>query len=210
MAQEATTTTQIIGPVRFSYLSVFKPRLNKVKQPPTPEYSVQLLIPKQPNKFCPNPEAIIAQIKEMVKTAGAAKFGATKYKVPLKDGDKIEEGDDEPRNPGYWTVRVSASAEYPPTLLDGQGMTAHGGWESGDWGKVKVKAWCYDNAGNKGVSLGLWAVQFLYKDEPLGSSSDPSVLAKEFGTVEDADRPEVLAGVGPAVSGDEYDPFADE
>lgn len=206
MATDTPITEAIIGPVRLSYLSVFAPRMNNAKQPPAPEFGALLLIPKEPTPFCPNPEEVLAKIREMIKNSGKAKFGEAKgWKAPLKDGDKIEEGYDAPRDPGYWTLRVSARPEYPPVLVDGRGMTANkDAWESGDWGKVKVKFWAYDTAGNKGVSGGLRAVQFLYKDEALGSSNSPTAIAAEFGTVADAHAP---AG---ATEGDGYDPFEND
>ena len=47
----------VIGPVRFSYMSVFKPRLReKDGGEKVPEYSAVLLVPKKPNEFCPDPD----------------------------------------------------------------------------------------------------------------------------------------------------------
>lgn len=206
---EKLKTIGIVGPVRLSYLSVFKPRANDMKNGEL-EYSVTLLIPKEPTEFCEEPKKIGKAIKELIDNAAAERNLAKGWKSPLKDGDTDLNGEGEPRAPGYWFIRTACKAEYPPILIDGRRQPVTSGWESGDWGMVKLAMWTYDQAGNKGVSAGLRAVQFLYKDEPLGQSNDPAVVAQEFDEVADADRPTAAAAVAaPVGDGSEYDPFSD-
>lgn len=203
---EKSKTIGIVGPVRLSYLNVFRPRKNGLKNDEL-EYSATLLIPKAPNQFCPDPKAVGSSLTEIIKNAAAEKFGegAKGWRSPLKDGDTDLGEDGAPKNPGYYTVRCSCKADFPPVLIDGARNHVTSGFESGDWGKVKLSAWTYDTSGNKGISVGLRAVQFLYKDEPLGQSSDPTAIANEFEEVPGAVLAAAIAG---AVS-DEYDPFAD-
>jgi hypothetical protein len=194
----------IVGPVRLSYLNVFKPKegLNG-----DIEYSATILIPKNPTQQCPDPKALAKKIAEAVKAGLTAKFGKEppKWDNPLRDGDKELDGNGQPKQEGYWFVRSKCKEEFPPVLIDGsrQMVTPQMGWKSGDWGMVKLSPYGYDQKGNQGVAFGLRAVQFLYSDESLGGSFDPVAVANEFDVVEGAARPGAPAG-------DEYDPFADE
>jgi len=200
--------TQVIaGPVRLSYLNVFKAREGLGG---TPEFSVTLLIPKQPTKYCPDPASILKEINAAVKAAVEKKFGGTKpagFSHPLKDGDEPD-AEGNPKEEGYWFIRAKCKEEWPPVTVDGSGqvVTPQMGWKSGDWGRVSLSMYGYDQRGNKGVAAGLRAVQFLYVDDALGSAQDPASVAAQFGTVADAQKPS--NGFTPAT--EEYDPFADE
>jgi hypothetical protein len=50
---------------------------------------------------------------------------------------------------------------------------------SGAWYRAQVRAFAYENAGNKGVSFGLQNVQKLRDDDPLGSGRIPASKAFE-------------------------------
>jgi hypothetical protein len=52
---------------------------------------------------------------------------------------------------------------------------------SGDYGRVSLNAYAYDQAGNKGVSYGLNNIMLLAKGESLGGAK-PSA-ASDFGVV---------------------------
>lgn len=194
------TSTGIIGPVRFSYLTVFKPRQNPNKDGIVMEYSVTMLIPKEPNSFCPEPKAIGKQVSEMVKAALLEFFkeAPPKWTNPLQDGDTELDSAGKPKHPGYWFFRAWAKDEYPPLLIDCNQDKVTSGWQSGDWGKAKVSFYGYDRSGNKGVSCGLRGIQFLKHDEPFGSGG---TSPDEF---------EKVAGDGPLnATAEEYDPFQD-
>jgi hypothetical protein len=195
MSKEAVSNIGIIGPVRFSYLNVFKPRMNNMKQPPVLQFSATLMVPKKANQFCPNPVAIIEQIKAMTK-AGAELKGVKNPSSPLRDGDTELNNDGEPKFPGYWYITANADADSKLILVNGVRQPVTDGWNSGDWGKVRVAFSGNPKYTNIGVFL--QAIQFLHKDEALGGSS---ASADDFEVVENAD------GVG--VKDDEYDPFAD-
>jgi hypothetical protein len=197
-----TPTMGIFGPCRLSYMHVFKPRMNEMKG--EEEYGVVLLIPKQPNDFNTEPAPSIKLVADMIKAAAAEKFGASvaQYDRPLKDGDKELNNEGEPRYPGYWYIRVTAKVDYPPVLIDGNRKAVTNGFESGDWGIVKASFYGYDFKGRKGVSAGLRAIQFVAKDEPFGTATDPTAVANEF---------DVVAGAATASpsNDEEDDPFAD-
>jgi len=183
-------TEAVVGPVRLSYLAVFKPRHNEMKG--VEEFSAVLLIPKEPNSFCKDPKGVGKAVKGLIDGALESKFGKApaKWDNPLKDGDVETNNDGEPKHPGYWYVNTRANLDYPPALIDGKRNKVFDGWQSGDWGFAKLKAYAYEFEGKKGVGLGLRAIQFTRHDEPFGSS-DPTegfeeVEGSESGRVETA------------------------
>lgn len=204
------TSATIVGPVRLSYLNVFKARLNNLNQ--KMEYSVRLLIPKKPTDKCPDPKKIIDICADAIKAAKAEKIPDVKvWDNPLRDGDKeLDSNTGEPKEPGYWYINAKANEEYPPELCDAKRLpvTPDMGWGSGDWGKVVLAFYGYDQA-KKGVGCGLRCIQFIYKDESLGGGGSVAHLLQE----EQGDDPTALtshadSAASPAV--DEYDPFGDE
>lgn len=204
---ETTKSIVIVGPVRLAYMSVFSPRENRFDPSAEPKFEATLLIPKGKTPQQPDGRSVHAQIVETIKAVAADKFGKATYKVPLQDGDKAEEGS-EPKHPGYWFMKATAKSEYPPALVDGAGeiVTKSDGWQSGDWGRVKIAFYTTEHGGIKRVNAGLRAVQFTHKDEPFGGPSgpeDPGRVASEFGKVDGYEKPTAPA------STDGYDPFAD-
>ena len=171
----------IIGPVRLSYMHVFEPRANNFKDGKE-EYSLTMLLPKEPNEFCPDPKAIGAQIMGYVKAALLKKFGKEpgKWANPLKDGDVETDAEGNPKYPGYWYC--NAKSDEKPILIDGYCEPVVGGWQSGDWARVKVNFYGYDRE-SRGVGAGLRCIQFVAKDEAFGEDRSPEAIAKEFGTV---------------------------
>lgn len=193
------TNTIIVGPVRLSYLNVFKPRLNNLNG--KSEYSAVLLIPKKPNEFNSDPAATYKQIKDKMAEIAKDRFGSNTrgVSISLKDGDAVTDEYPEPKQPGYWYMNVSAKDEFPPGLIDGDRNPAKPGeWVSGDWGLVKLAFYAYDQNVKKGVSAGLRAIQFIKKDEPLGASCDNT---DGFDVVPGADKPKPVS--------DHYDPDTD-
>lgn len=180
-------TLVIIGPVRLSYLSVFKPRMNALRK--AEEYSTVLLIPKASSKFCADPAGLLKDIRETVEVALKEKFKdiPKKYETCLLDGDIETDNDGEAKHPGYWFISTRSAADYPPVLINSkrQPVIDATEWVSGDWGHVKLSFFGYEFEGKKGVSTSLRAIQFTNKDEPFGSSQNPETVAKEFDEVEE-------------------------
>lgn len=192
----------VVGPVRLSYMNVFTPKVNDLKEG-AKEYSAVLLIPKQGNEFLPNAAEELKELRKALSGAVFAKWGdkpPAKLRNPIRDGDEETDSQGEPKAPGYWFMNVSAKEAYPPLLVDGSRRTVTGGWNSGDWGMVHIAIFAYEQKGNRGVSAGLRAIQFLHKGESMGGSA---VSADVFDEVAPA-----TGGSLPAP--DEYDPFADE
>jgi hypothetical protein len=211
MAMKTKPVNLVVGPVRLSYLHVFKPRPHFSKEG-VEEYSATLLIPKEPTKQCPNPREVGKQISDLVKNLVLGEWGDLKpaqYKNPLKDGDtECSATTGEPKHPGYWFIRVASRAGddwMGPVLIDGdrKHVKGPGAWEAGDWGRVKIRLYAYDN-GSKGIGAGLEAVQFLYKDEPFGKAQNPDAIAAEFDVDPNADKPTASAYV------EEEDPFLND
>jgi len=190
----------VIGPVRFSYLTVFKPKKNDLND--TVEYSVTMLIPKEPHEHLADPKAEIKGIADTIKLALANKFGdkiPAKWKNPLRDGDTETNDAGDPKYPGNYFITSKCKQEYPPLLIDGMKRKVESGWNSGDWGKVKLKFFGFDQPANKGVSSGLRAVQFLFKDESFGG-----------GEATDDGFDVVTTAATSGSKGTDWDPFADE
>lgn len=198
----------LVGPVRLSFLKVFKPEMNELSK--REEYSAVLMIPKTPHKYQSDGKAEGAGITACIKAAAMDEWGkdAKGYSNPLKDGDieKYKKGkrEGEPKYPGHWFLTVKTGKEYPPLLIGpdrvpvgegSEGMIKYR-WQAGDWGKAKVNFRAYETpGGEKGVSAYLSALQFIHKDEPFGGGAS----ADEF---DDEGTPE-----GVVVEGEEADPF---
>lgn len=193
----------IVGPVRLSYLNVFTPKVNDLKDG-AKEFSAVLLFPKENCAEQPKAVEEVNELRAALKAAVFAKWGdkpPAKLRNPIRDGDEETDSQGEPKAPGYWFMNVSAKEMYPPLLVDGTRQEVRGGWNSGDWGNVQVSIFAYDQKGNRGVSAGLRAIQFTHKGEAIGSGGAPT-----------PDVFDVVAGAAPstAKAPDEYDPFADE
>jgi len=165
------------------------------------EFSVVLLIPKTPHDHLKDPKAEGKAIREVVEAVLLDKFGKRPpvWNDPIKDGDtELKQSDGTPKAPGYWFINTRSDEDRPPKLIDGDKQPVKGGWKSGDWGLVKLNPFAYDRNGNKGVSMGLQAVQFLYTDEGFGSAE---ATDEGFGVVPDAAKP---------AETEPHDPFADD
>jgi hypothetical protein len=182
----------IIGPVRLSYLSCYRPFKSRLTGKET--YRVTALMPKGDSKPFAMPKDDIDKLQKHINSVRKGAFGDTKgVKLCMKDGDRLDD-DGEPLSEGNWVL--SLESKFKPRIIDGNRneVPETDGWTSGDWGNVMLSFWTYNNAEGRGISANFLAVQFTHKDEPLGGST--KVDTSEF--------PEV------PVSGGEYDPFADE
>lgn len=194
--------TAVVGPVRLSYLNCFAPRANELKNG-VKEYSTVLLFPKENCEQQPNAAEELKELNKLLRDAVFAKWGdkpPSNLRRPIRDGDTEMDASGDPKAPGYYFMNVTAKEDYPPLLVDGSRKVVTSGWNSGDWGNVEIAVFAYDTRGNKGVSAGLRAIQFLYKGEPMGGGGGTS--ASVFDEVKTA----TAAGQAP----DDYDPFADE
>ena len=169
-------TKVVTGKVRFSYFSALTARKNEMNG--KEEFSTQVLVPKTDLDT-------VAQLKAAAKEALTAKFGDKIPKTvrnPLRDGDTEVKSDGGPLGPeyaGHFFFNTKSTAK--PGAVDAHGHDILGSQDivSGDYGRVAVNAYAYDQAGNKGVSFGLNNIMLLEKGESLGGSK-PSAAA-DFG-----------------------------
>jgi hypothetical protein len=160
----------VTGRVRFSYFNAFKPRLNTLSN--KSEFSTQILVPK-------SDVTTIAAIKAAISEAVTDKFGGKRpvgLRNPLKNGDAIvDEGATAlgKEYAGHYYFSAKASEDKPPQIVDAEGQSILSAQEfgSGDYGRVSVTFYGYDQKVNKGVSAWLNNIQFLEKGEALDGRS---------------------------------------
>lgn len=171
------STKVVTGTVRFSYLNVFKPKA--INEGQDPKYSVCLLIPKKDKKTLDK----IKKAIEAEKKAGAAEKWKGKVpanlKTPLRDGD-VERADEHPEYAGMYFINANSAKK--PVLLDESKDEVLDQTElySGCWGRANVNFYCFDVNGNRGIAVGLNALQKKRDDEPLGGMITAESAAADF------------------------------
>ena len=157
------STKVITGRVRFSYCHVFEPAA--ISEGQTPKYSVSIIIPK-------SDKATIDKINKAIdeaKQEGKSKFGGkipVSLKLPLRDGDE-ERPDDEAYADSYF---LNASSTTKPGLVDENRdeIMLKEEFYSGCYGRASINFYAFNQAGNKGIAVGLNNLQKLEDGEALG------------------------------------------
>lgn len=176
------STKVVTGTVRLSYLNVFKPKA--INEGQDPKYSVCLLIPKED-------KATLKKIRDAIETekkAGAAEKWKGKVpanlKTPLRDGD-VERADEHPEYAGMYFINANSSKK--PVLLDEckDEILDPAELYSGCWGRANVNFYSFDVNGNRGIAVGLNALQKKRDDEPLGGTITVESAAADFDDDED-------------------------
>ena len=186
--------------VRFSYLNAFEPKA-------TPsgdlKYSVSILIPKKDEAGI---KAIHAAINDAVqKGLDNNKFTQAQVKgirLPIRDGD--EEFDNGNRGPEYkGCFFINATSKNKPGVVKAQKDSKPvpifdpDDFYSGCYGRADINFFPYNQAGNRGVGVGLNNLMMIKEGERL----DGRMKAEDaFGTYTDEETDEV-AKADPA-SGD--------
>lgn len=130
------------------------------------------------------PESDLATLKEQAKIAAEEKWGAGKVPKTIRSPFRTNEELENPI-PGVpddaVVMTFSANEDRRPGVVDKnlQDIIDDSEVYSGAWFRAQVRAYAYDNAGNKGVSFGLQNVQKLRDDEPLGRGKVPASKAFE-------------------------------
>lgn len=163
------TTGNVMTPeFRVSFPYVFRPSKPMAGSQSDPKYTITALFAKG---------ADIAPLKLAVKEAATEKWGADKTKWPknLRDpfrdqGEKDFEGYEE------GAVFITATSKQRPGLVDAkvQDIIEEKDFYPGCYARATVRAFAYDQAGNRGVAFGLQNVQKLRDGEPLGGRTRPS------------------------------------
>lgn len=162
----STTPTKVVtGKVRLSYVNVFQPRAAKPGQ--EPKYSICVLIPKTDT-------ATINKVKAAVKAAAEAGIGVLGGKVPAGLKNPLRDGDTERDSAEYkGHYFINANSKQKPGVVDAsvQPILDASELQSGDYGRVSLNFYAYNQEGNKGIGAGLQNVQLLAKGEPLSGRS---------------------------------------
>lgn len=148
---------------RVSFPNVFRPA--KSMQPNSePKYGLAMLFPKG---------ADLSALKKAAAEAVKEKWGDAPPKnlrSPFRDqGEKEFEGYEE------GAIFISATSKQKPGLVDGgnQDIIDESEFYAGCYARASVRAFAYDQSGNRGVAFGLQNVQKLRDGDPLGGRSKP-------------------------------------
>ena len=167
---------QITPEFRAAFISVFRATSMKNADGSVnkPKYSIRAAFP---------PTAKLDALKKEAEAAAKEKWGDKIPKTlrsPFRTNEELENpivgiGDD-------WVVMTfSANEDRRPGIVDAklQDIIDDSDVYSGAWYRAQVRAFAYENAGNKGVSFGLQNVQKLRDDDPIGSGRIPASKAFE-------------------------------
>lgn len=170
------TTRVVTNKVRFSFCAVGAMRRNELSG--RDEFSTQIIIPKTDTET-------INAIKSAAKLAIQEHWGdkvPAKIRNPLKDGDKETRGDGSPLGEEYAnSYYMTVKSMKRPGIIDAHGTELLGpdDVQSGDYGRVSINAYVYDQSANKGVGFGLNNVQLLEKGK--GFKGEQKSAAEDFG-----------------------------
>jgi hypothetical protein len=159
----AVTNTNIMTPeFRVSYPWLFTP------QPPMagsvnkdPKYSIVMLFPKG---------ADISKLKAAAEAAVIGKWGSDKTKWPKNLRTPFrDQGEKESEGYVAGAIFVTATSKQKPGVVgpDVQPIIDNSEIYAGCWGRATLRAYAYDNAGNKGVAFGLQNFQKLRDGDSL-------------------------------------------
>jgi hypothetical protein len=167
---------QVVSPhLILSYPSLIKTRAFEGNEP---KFQASFIFPKSYD---------ITALKAAIQAAKAAKWGATpppKLKLGIRDGvEKVVGTDGDGKEvyakgygPDVFFIGASANKDRPPQLLNAAAQqidrndveTCNKLFYGGAVVRAIIRAFAYDQRGNKGVSFGLNAVQFIKHGEALG------------------------------------------
>lgn len=158
---------------RAGFISVFKPsKPQNGKQ--DPKYSVRACFP---------PNADLTALKREAQAAAADKWGSnmpkslrSPFRKNLELDAPVQGIDDD------WIIMTfSAPADKRPGLVNARNEDIIDEVEvySGAWFRAQVRAYAYDNDGNKGVAFGLQNIQKVKDDDPIGQGRMPANKAFE-------------------------------
>jgi hypothetical protein len=161
---------------RAAFISVFKATSMKNADGSVnkPKFSIRAAFP---------PTAKLDALKKEAEMAAREKWG-DKIPKTLRSPFRLNE---ELENPivgigdGWVIMSFSANEDKRPGIVDAklQDIIDDSDVYSGAWYRAQVRAFAYENAGNKGVSFGLQNVQKLRDDDLIGSGRIPASKAFE-------------------------------
>lgn len=157
----------VTGEVRFSYVTLDKPRASE--EGAEPKYSVVLLIPKSDTETVGKIKAAIAEAADAFRARNGQASMPANPMLPIHDGDgqKPNGGDYGDECKGHYVM--NASSKIRPMLRDANNDEMFDPTEiySGCYGRAIINFYGYNNR-RKGVGCGLLGVQKKRDGEPLG------------------------------------------
>lgn len=165
------------GKFRVSFPWVFRAQ-KAMTEGADPKYSITMLFPKGED---------LTALKKAAHQAAVEKWGADMNKWPKglrnpfrNQGEKEFEGYED------GAIFITATSKQRPGLVDAkvQDIIEEHEFYPGCYARASVRAFAYDQKGNRGVSFGLQNVQKLADGDPLGGRSRPS---DDFDAAVDAD-----------------------
>lgn len=165
----AANTKLMIKNARLSYANLFEPRA--IVEGGALKYSVSILIDKEDKETINAIKKIVADYIKEQKWTEAQKKQAD---IALRDGPTEKPEDEEYAN----VVFLNAKSDKKPLVVDQKRNTVTDPdiVYSGCYANVYVSFYPFDKGGNKGVGVGLQAVQKVRDGEPLGNTVTADVF----------------------------------
>lgn len=168
-------TKVVIGPVRLSYPSIFKPKPEGGFD--AGKYTASLIIPKTDTVTIKRIETAI----EAAKKAGTAKFGG---KIPAKLDISFYDGDEADDEAYKNSMYISAKNKNKPGVLDEAGNAVMPGEEdkvyAGCYVRVSLNIFAYNFEGKKGLAFSLGNIMKMKDGEPLSGRASAEDDFAEF------------------------------
>lgn len=176
-------TRVVTGEVRFSFVSLLKPRENQYGG--EPKYSVTILLPKSDIQTKQRIDAAIEAAKQKGKQGVWNGIIPPNVAIPIHDGDGVKPSDGMPFGPeckGHWVFTATTGVDYPPKIVDANLNPIMDPTEiySGMYGRIAINFSPYLFAGKKGIGCYISTnVQKTRDGEPLGATAPDA--ADDFG-----------------------------
>ena len=151
---------------RVSFPFVFRPQ-KAMEAGKDPKYAVTMLFPKGTD---------LSKLKAAANAVVAEKWGADKTKWPKGMRTPFrDQGEKEFSGYEAGAIFVTATSKQRPGVVDAQvqDIIDESQFYAGCYARATIRAFAYDQAGNRGVAFGLQNIQKLRDGEPLGGRSRP-------------------------------------
>jgi hypothetical protein len=181
----AVASKNVITPkFRVSYPYIFRPN-TPMQQGQEPKFSITMLFDKS---------ADLTALKAEAMRAGKEKWGEDVSKWPKNWRNPFrDQGEKEVEGYEKGAMFITATSKQRPGLVDASvsDIIEERLFYPGCYARASVRAFAYDNKGNKGISFGLQHVQKLGEGQPLGGRTTPQAdfepVAEEGGASEGGD-----------------------
>jgi len=169
---------------RVSFAYVFRPSKPMAgDENKDPKYTITMLFPKG---------ADLSALKKAAQQAAIDKWGADKVPKGLRSPFR-DQGEKDYAGYEAGAIFINATSKQKPGLVDARmnDIIEEKDFYSGCYAHATVRAFAYDNKGNRGVAFGLQNIQKLRDGEPLGGRTRPT---DDFQAVADAGESSSGAG----------------